>query len=102
MQKTHCDKPDRDEPRLKCGYPLPCPHHTAIITGDAEQTAVAVPPALDLYEEQVSAMLDIGDAVLGEDDTCPCPMCNGPGGSMGFLGSKQCYRCRNCGWTFSP
>jgi hypothetical protein len=23
-----CTKPDRHEPRMKCGYPLPCPFHT--------------------------------------------------------------------------
>lgn len=23
-----CRQPDRDEPALVCGYPLPCPHHT--------------------------------------------------------------------------
>ena len=22
-----CQAPDRDSPRLVCGYPLPCPHH---------------------------------------------------------------------------
>jgi len=22
-----CQKPDRHEPRLKCGHPLPCPWH---------------------------------------------------------------------------
>ena len=27
----NCKKPDRDVPGLKCGYPLPCPHHTVII-----------------------------------------------------------------------
>lgn len=26
-----CARPDRDVPALVCGYPLPCPHHTAII-----------------------------------------------------------------------
>lgn len=36
-----CDKPDRDEPRLKCGYPFPCPHHTVIIEDD-EATKVAL------------------------------------------------------------
>lgn len=25
----HCNKPDRDVPKLKCGYPLPCPWHVA-------------------------------------------------------------------------
>lgn len=26
-----CDQPDRHEPKLKCGYPLPCPHHTLVV-----------------------------------------------------------------------
>jgi len=25
-----CQRPDRDEPRITCGYPLPCPHHTIL------------------------------------------------------------------------
>jgi hypothetical protein len=29
-----CDEPDRDEPRIKCGYPIPCPYHTAMIDED--------------------------------------------------------------------
>lgn len=30
-QEGWCNHPDRHEPKLRCGYPLPCPHHTAII-----------------------------------------------------------------------
>lgn len=26
-----CKQPDRHEPKLICGYPLPCPYHTVII-----------------------------------------------------------------------
>lgn len=26
-----CTKPDRDVPKLMCGYPMPCPHHTVVI-----------------------------------------------------------------------
>ena len=26
-----CKSPDRDVPGLKCGHPLPCPQHTAIV-----------------------------------------------------------------------
>ena len=29
-----CDKPDRHNPKLKCGHPMPCPYHTVIIDGD--------------------------------------------------------------------
>jgi len=26
-----CTQPDRHEPKLVCGYPLPCPHHTIVV-----------------------------------------------------------------------
>lgn len=38
-----CVQPDRDVPALLCGYPLPCPYHTAILEPDG---AVRIPPAL--------------------------------------------------------
>jgi len=28
---TTCKQPDRHAPKLVCGYPLPCPHHTVVI-----------------------------------------------------------------------
>lgn len=40
MGKT-CQQPDRDEPKLVCGYPLPCPHHTAIV--DLKERTITVP-----------------------------------------------------------
>ncbi len=36
-----CRRPDRDEPRMTCGYPLPCPHHTVI--ADVAKQTVTVP-----------------------------------------------------------
>lgn len=27
----NCNKPDRHQPKLICGYPLPCPYHTIVI-----------------------------------------------------------------------
>ena len=30
-EHTNCQQPDRDAPKIKCGYPLPCPYHTVII-----------------------------------------------------------------------
>lgn len=26
-----CHAPDRHNPKLVCGYPLPCPHHSVLI-----------------------------------------------------------------------
>lgn len=28
---SRCQRPDRDAPKLRCGYPLPCPHHTVVL-----------------------------------------------------------------------
>jgi len=30
-QVATCTAPDRHAPRLVCGYPLPCPHHTVLV-----------------------------------------------------------------------
>lgn len=30
----YCQQPDRDVPKLTCGYPLPCPHHTLVLQAD--------------------------------------------------------------------
>ena len=30
-ERRNCTQPDRDEPGLVCGYPLPCPWHTIMI-----------------------------------------------------------------------
>ena len=32
-------QPDRDVPKIECGYPLPCPHHTVIM----EQKKLTIP-----------------------------------------------------------
>lgn len=38
-----CRSPDRDCPKLLCGYPLPCPWHTAIIDTTVEPATVTIP-----------------------------------------------------------
>ena len=35
-----CQHPDRDCPKLVCGYPLPCPHHTAVIDTDEKELRI--------------------------------------------------------------
>ena len=46
-----CRHPDRDEPKLMCGYPLPCPHHTVVI--DADAGTVTIPIASDALKSPV-------------------------------------------------
>lgn len=38
-----CNQPDVDVPKLKCGHPLPCPWHTAIIHADKTPPSVEIP-----------------------------------------------------------
>ena len=46
MNSRTCQKPDRDNPKMKCGYPLPCPHHTLIV--DLETKTITQPFGLNL------------------------------------------------------
>lgn len=34
----NCCRPDRNEPKLRCGYTLPCPYHTAILDVSKRRT----------------------------------------------------------------
>ena len=38
-----CQAPDRDMPKLKCGHPLPCPYHTAIVDVSSDPAEVRIP-----------------------------------------------------------
>jgi len=44
MSVLSCQKPDVDSPKLVCGHPLPCPHHTVIIDVPRQQIAIPVSP----------------------------------------------------------
>lgn len=46
-------------------------------------------------------MEDLEDAQYDAPLPEPCPMCRGSGLFMGTLGTKDWYRCRNCGMEFS-
>lgn len=39
---NYCQRSDRHAPGLVCGYPLPCPHHTVVLT-----VAQLFPPKLE-------------------------------------------------------
>lgn len=48
-----CRHPDRDVPKLMCGYPLPCPHHTVIIHADKTPPTVEIPVDSDALKSPV-------------------------------------------------
>jgi hypothetical protein len=39
----YCQQPDRDEPKLRCGYPLPCPQHTVVIDMSSTPHKTTIP-----------------------------------------------------------
>ncbi len=43
-----CKQPDRDEPRIECGYPLPCPHHTITVDLTKKKPEITIPRARQL------------------------------------------------------
>ena len=68
-----CNAPDRDVPfdskgrKMKCGYPLPCPWHTAIIDVSEEPAELRIPITAKAalrgrhHLEDITATLIIGD-----------------------------------------
>jgi len=42
-----CRHPDRDVPKIMCGYPLPCPWHTVIIDETVTPPTVTIPITSD-------------------------------------------------------
>lgn len=46
MSTLTCQQPDRDVPRIVCGYPLPCPHHTAVIDLAARSLTLPAAPSV--------------------------------------------------------
>lgn len=55
----YCNQPDRDFPKMKCGFPLPCPWHTVII----EKGVVTNPEILNKMDkgtrEKVNDIADV-------------------------------------------
>lgn len=47
------------------------------------------------------AMLGALDFEDEEPDFLPCPACGGEGGLLGTLGTRNHYRCRQCGAEYS-
>lgn len=47
-----CRHPDRDCPKLLCGYPLPCPWHTAVIDTTVTPATVTIPVTSDAIRQR--------------------------------------------------
>lgn len=66
-ERTHCQHPDADEPKLTCGHPLPCRYHTWEI--DMRDESTLIPRDADMRE--LPLVVDVRDALVEEqiDDT---------------------------------
>ena len=60
----NCKHPDRDAPKLVCGYPLPCPHHTATI--DAEKGELRIPLTAASALRARRKLTEMGHAIVDE------------------------------------
>ena len=59
-----CNHPDRDIPKIKCGYPLPCPWHTVVIDLSEEPHQVVIPLENKKALSKSDVLLDIGRALV--------------------------------------
>jgi hypothetical protein len=66
----YCRHPDRDVPKIVCGYPLPCPYHTVLVDLSAEPVpTVTIPVTSDAMaprarkrvRDVVGAIVQVGD-----------------------------------------
>ena len=58
-----CQQADHDVPGLVCGFPLPCPYHTAIIDTEPDPPTVEVPVTATAAKRHIRKLSDIGKAV---------------------------------------
>jgi hypothetical protein len=59
-----CQQPDRDVPKLKCNYPLPCPWHTAIIDLSDEPAELRIPLTAKNALRHRRVLEDVGNILL--------------------------------------
>lgn len=61
--KRYCDKPDRHVPGLQCGYPRPCPWHTAVLEVNSGKVEIKWPKVDVLTEAERDRVIDLAAAL---------------------------------------
>jgi len=61
-----CKYPDRHNPKLMCGHPLPCPHHTAILHLDKEPPTIEIPATATEALEKRAILAEIAGVLNPE------------------------------------
>lgn len=46
-ERRFCNQLDRDVKAIRCGYPLPCPYHTLVITPTDGEAGLYIPPLME-------------------------------------------------------
>ncbi len=66
-----CQRPDRDAPGIICGYPLPCPYHTAVLdtTGEVPTITLPVTSTPAVTKKTLGVLKDISLAIREEQNT---------------------------------
>ena len=66
-RRPSCRHPDRDSPKLMCGYPMPCRWHTVIIDTTADPPTVTIPVTSQAAFVNRDRLADIADALVEVD-----------------------------------
>jgi hypothetical protein len=62
-EPLYCQQPDRHNPALVCGYPLPCSHHTAVVDVSGEKPRVEIPEHADAAAKHADRLSDVARAL---------------------------------------
>ncbi|MEE9598359.1 MAG: hypothetical protein V3V96_16425 [Acidiferrobacterales bacterium] len=62
-----CKRPDRHCPGLVCGYPLPCPHHTAAIDLVPEPPTITIPTTARAAWRSRRKLIEIAETLKDRD-----------------------------------
>lgn len=65
-QVMYCKQPDRDVPKIVCGFPLPCPYHTVVIDASNKPT-VTIPAGRAMTTKTLRRIADIADMLKGKE-----------------------------------
>jgi hypothetical protein len=63
MHEGQCKRPDRDNPKIVCGYPLPCPHHSVVIDLTEDPPVIAKAQHADPSQKTVKRLREIANAL---------------------------------------
>ena len=94
-RQTHCNQPDRDVPGIKCGYPLPCPHHTAIMEVGEEAAVITIPKHGSAARRGIKRLKQVVRALQGKRRTYRKPTVGLVGG--GPFSMKDFYEMQGTG-----